>query len=121
MTFEGATLSLRSETTLSLYFKSSTDLSFKYVSYEVEKDTTAGGYQIARIRGIKADDLDKTFKLNIVDASESGSIRSFGGNIAYCPLTYCYNVLNGGTEDENLQNVCKALYKYAQAAKTYSE
>jgi len=121
VTFEGATLSLRSETTLSLYFKSSTDLSFKYVSYEVEKDTTAGGYQIARIRGIKADDLDKTFMLRIVDASESGSILSFGGYVAYGPLTYCYNVLNGGSEDENLQNVCKALYKYAQAAKTYSE
>ncbi len=121
VTFEGATLSLKSETTLSLYFKSSTDLSFKCVSYEVEKDTTAGGYQIARIRGIKADDLDKTFTLIIVDASESGSTLSFGGFVAYGPLAYCYNVLNGGSNDENLQNVCKALYLYAQAANDYSE
>ena len=36
-------------------------------------------------------------------------------------MTYCYNVLNDGTVDDNLKNVCKALYKYAQAAKTYSE
>ncbi len=124
-TFEGATLSLRSETTLSLYFKSSTDLNFEIIldgiSCEVEKDTTAGGYQIARIRGIKAADLDKTFGLDIDDAAETGTIRTFHGSVEYCPLTYCYNVLNGGSDDENLQNVCRALYLYWQAAKAYSE
>ena len=116
-TFEGATLSLKSETTLSLYFKSSRDLSFDCYPYEVEKNTTAGGYQIARIRGIKADDLEETFGLNIVDAAES---ETFYGYVNYCPLTYCYNVLNGGSVDKNLQNVCKALYLYWQAANEYS-
>ena len=120
-TFEGATLSLKSETTLSLYFKSSTDLSFECNSYEVEKNTTADGYQIARIRGIKAADLDKTFGLNIDDAAETGITRTFFGYVNYCPLTYCYNVLKGGSDDRNLQNVCKALYLYWQAANEYSE
>ena len=120
-TFEGATLSLRSETTLSLYFKSSRDLSFACYPYEVEKNTTAGGYQIARIRGIKAADLDETFGLVIDDAAETGTIRTFLGHVDYCPLTYCYNVLNGGSDDEDLQNVCKAMYLYWQAAKAYSE
>ena len=120
-TFEGATLSLKSETTLSLYFKSSTDLSFECYPYEVEKNTTAGGYQIARIRGIKADDLDKTFRLNIKDVADSGSTQTFYGYVHYCPLTYCYNVLNGGSDDRNLQNVCRALYLYWQAANEYSK
>ncbi len=120
-TFEGATLSLKSETTLSLYFKSSRDLSFECDSYEVEKNTTAGGYQIARIRGIKADDLDETFKLDINDVADSGNTQTFYGYVHYCPLTYCYNVLKGGSDDENLQNVCKALYLYWQAANEYSE
>ena len=120
-TFEGATLSLRSETTLSLYFKSSTDLSFECYPYEIEKSTTADGYQIARIRGIKAADLDDTLTLNIDDATESGSIRTFRGVVVYCPLTYCYNVLNGGSDDENLKNVCRALYLYWLAANDYSE
>ena len=116
-TFEGATLSLKSETTLSLYFKSSTDLIFECYPYEVEKSTTADGYQIARIRGIKAADLDETFHLDIDDAAESGS--SFFGYVDYCPLTYCYNVLSGGSDDENLKNVCRALYLYWQAANEY--
>lgn len=120
-TFEGATLSLRSETTLSLYFKSSTDLSFECYPYEIEKSTTADGYQIARIRGIKAADLDETFRLDIYDAAESGSILTFDGFVHYCPLTYCYNVLNGGSDDENLKNVCRALYLYWLAANDYSE
>ena len=122
-TFEGATLSLKSETTLSLYFKSSTDLSFDIIRdgirCEVEKDTTADGYQIARIRGIQAADLDETFSLNIYDADKPESYGYIFGHVAYCPLTYCYNVLNGGSADENLKNVCRALYLYEVEANRY--
>ena len=39
--------------------------------------------------------------------------------MTYNAMAYCYNVLNGGSYDKNLQNVCKALYLYAQAANNY--
>ena len=38
----------------------------------------------------------------------------------YCK-TPAFGRSGGGAGNENLQNVCKALYNYAQAAKTYPE
>ena len=110
VTFEGATLSLRSETTLSLYFNGlPEDTEFTCDSKTVETAKN-GEYVVARIRGIKANELENDF-----------TITFKGGSVKYNAMTYCYNVLNGGSDDENLQNVCKALYKYAQVAKIYSE
>ena len=108
VTFEGATLSLKSETTLSLYFKSSDPLEFSCDGYTVEK-ATSGGYQIARIRGIKAKHIGDILTLKI------------GGEdaISYSPLNYCKNVLDDDTTDEKLINVVKALYLYWQAADVY--
>ena len=106
-TFEGATLSLKSETTLSLYFKSSDDLTFSCEDYTVET-ATKGGYQIARIRGIKAADIGKSLTLNVS-----------GGTVSYSPLNYCKYVLADDTQDEKLQNAVKALYLYWQAAAAY--
>ncbi len=109
VTFEGATLSLKSETTLSLYFKSSDTFDFSCDGYTVEK-ATSGVYQIARIRGIKAKHIGDTFTLNVN-----------GGTVTYSPLNYCKNVLDDDTTDEKLQNVVKALYAYWQAADRYFE
>ena len=107
-TFEGATLSLKSETTLSLYFKSSDKLAFACDGYDVEK-ATSGDYQIARIRGIKAKHIGDTFtlKVNGTDA------------VTYSPLNYCKNVIQDNTQNANLKNVAKALYLYWQAANSY--
>ena len=107
-TFEGATLSLKSETTLSLYFKSGEELAFSCDGYTVEKATSAD-YQIARIRGIKAKHIGDILTLKI-NGSEA---------ISYSPLNYCKNVLDGGTTNEKLINVVKALYFYRQAADAY--
>ena len=107
VTFEGATLSLKSETTLSLYFTSSADLTFSCGNYTVET-ATKGGYQIARIRGIKAADIGKILTLNVS-----------GGTVSYSPLNYCKYVLADNTQDGNLQNAVKALYLYWQVAATY--
>ena len=114
-TFEGATLSLKSETTLSLYFKSNTDLEFSCNGYTVEK-ATSGGYQIARIRGIKAKHIGDVFRLNVN-----------GTTVTYSPLNYCKNILTPSaatadeaqSQDEKLVNVVKALYLYWQAADSY--
>ena len=105
VTFEGATLSLKSETTLSLYFTS---------TVETAKN---GTYQVARIRGIAASELQNSFTLKI------------NGNdaVTYSPMNYCKNVLapSSATSDEaqtqnpRLVNVVKALYQYSQAADLY--
>ena len=116
VTFEGATLSLKSETTLSIYFKSNTTLTFSCGDYTVET-AASGGYQIARIRGIKAKHIGNTFTLTVN-----------GGTVTYSPLNYCNSVLPDSTaspdeaqnqQDEKLQNVVKALYQYWQAADAY--
>lgn len=71
----------------------------------------SGEYLIARVRGIEAkhlgDDIEVTF--------------GNGSSVKYSPMTYCYNVLNdsGNNYSENLINVCKALYRYCEAAKVY--
>ena len=114
-TFEGTSLSLRSETTLSFYFKSSETLSFYCDDETKTVDTVrSGGYQIARIRGIKASELGRMIRLDI-------KINGAGGYyIVYRPLTYCYKVMNGGSNDVKLQSVCKALYKYYMAMEAYN-
>ena len=110
VTFAGATLSLKSETTLSLYFEGLPDnTTFACGDKEVEPEKN-GSYVVARIRGIKAKELQNDFTLTFT-----------GGSVKYKAMTYCYNVLNGGSDDAALKNVCRALYLYAQAAKAYSE
>lgn len=107
VTFEGASLSLKSETTLSLYFKSSTRLTFSCDDYDVET-AESGDYKIARIRGIKAKHIGDIITLTVNDAE-----------VKYSPLNYCKNVLADDTQDVKLQNVVKALYLYWQAADAY--
>ncbi|GEM_PF-2766113 len=106
-TFKGATLSLKSETTLSLYFKSSDTLSFSCNKYTVQK-ARSGSYQIARIRGIKAKKLGSTLTL-----------RVNGATVSYSPLNYCKYALEDPATEENLKNVIKALYWYYKAADDY--
>lgn len=111
VTFEGATLSLKSETTLSLYFKSDETLVFGIEGKRVETATN-GAYQVARIRGIAASELQDSFTLTVTAGESSGTIK-------YSPMNYCHNALNGGTTNDKLINAVKALYRYAQAAKAY--
>ncbi len=110
VTFEGATLSLRSETTLSLYFKGLAD-GTKFICNGKTVETAKNGeYVVARIRGIKANELENNFTVKFGESS-----------VTYNAMTYCYNVLNSDTEDAALKKVCCALYLYAQAAIEYSE
>lgn len=114
-TFEGASLSLKSETTLSLFFKSSETLTFSCDGYNVET-VQSGGYQVARIRGIKAKHIGDILTLHVNC-----------GTVQYSPLNYCKNVLNSSdstpdeaqAQDGKLVNVVKALYLYWQAADSY--
>ncbi|MBP5261499.1 MAG: hypothetical protein J6Z43_05150 [Clostridiales bacterium] len=110
--FAGATLSLKSETTLSLYFETGETLSNASCgSYTVEPDTV-GKYKVLRIRGISASDLDEFLTLTFTAGGSQCSVR-------YSPFTYCYNILKRDldqTYTQDLKNLCIALYKYWEAA-----
>ena len=115
VTFEGISVSLKSETTLSFYFRCSdgVDLTFSCsgdgYNYYVEK-VSSNGYQIARIRGIKAKDIGRSLTLT-VSTSDSGS----EGSVTYSILNYCHNAYYGDYPDK-LKDVAKALYLYYLAA-----
>ena len=115
-TYAGATLSLKSETTLSLYFTKDSILSD--ISC-VDKDKHArtfetaatDSYQIIRIRNIAAMELQDAYTVSF-------KINGTAHSITYSPMNYCYKVLNGDS-DNQLKKVVKALYQYSQAANLY--
>ena len=43
------------------------------------------------------------------------------GSVTYSPMIYCIRVLDGGSDNVNLQNAVKALYRYWVQAKAYFE
>ena len=103
--FEGATLSLKSKTTLSIYFKSDEPLTFSCEGKKVEK-AEADGYQIARIRDIPAVELSKTFTLTVNGRYE----------VHYSPLNYCKLVLTSDSTSNTFKDVAGALYTYSHLA-----
>ena len=109
--FDGATLSLKSETTLSLYFRSEKDLSFACDGMTVEK-AQVDGCQVARIRGINSGKLLNSFTLTVSSNDSSATLT-------YSPMNYCYQVLNSETQNNRLMNVVKSLYLNAEAANEY--
>ena len=115
--FDGATLSLKSQTTLSLYFTDEDALTFTCVDENGAERTVEtvrnGSTQIARIRNIAAKELKNSFTVTV----KRGETEL--GTITYSPMNYCYKALNGGTENKNLINAVKALVAYSDAANEY--
>ncbi|MBQ5356503.1 MAG: hypothetical protein IIU08_11600 [Clostridia bacterium] len=119
VTFEGATLTLRSETSLSLYFKDANEgngtLTFAPsgfpagVTLEPEQNLI-DGCRVVRIRGIQAKYLGDSFTVSVTKGDHTGSVT-------HSPMTYCKKAEAGS--DTNLANVAKALYAYWKEAKTY--
>ena len=83
VTFTKVTLSLKSETTLSLYFENTggKKLTFSCEGKTVEKNHN-GTTWVARIRGIKAKELRDDFTLTVSDDTKNGSVT-------YSPMIYC--------------------------------
>ena len=104
--YDGMSISLKSQTTLSLFFKSEDELTLTCDNPQYETAHDGKNYVI-RIRNIAAADLDK--QINVVVNGRPA--------VAASPLTYCYKVQN--SPDEKLANVAKALYKYWEAASQY--
>lgn len=107
--FDGATLSLKSTTTLSLYFKSSQPLTFSCAGCTPEIVRSGSEYAV-RIRNIASDKLDQPFTVTVSDGVGTGSVR-------YSPLTYCYRAAS--SDNQKLVNTVKALYQFFLAAKDY--
>lgn len=114
VTFTGATLSLRSKTSLSLYFVRDSavedvtltmDGKTEGVDYELDQ---SGRDYVIRIRNIPSAELCDSFTVRV-----NGS-----GYVTYCPLTYCYKAVNGNAGDK-LKNTVKALYLYWEQAYRY--
>ena len=120
--FKGATLSLRSETTLSLYFTSTRPLTTSMSVHDatgkkltVETENSGNTY-VFRIKGISAPRLGDKIKLYFAIPVDQYVSQSC--SLTYSPMTYCYNVIKGEYGEE-LQNVCKTLYLYFMAAQDY--
>ena len=105
--FTGASLSLKSETTLSLFFESEQELTLTCEGHTAVTANSGNEYVI-RIRDFAAADLNQpiTVKVNGADA------------VTYSPLTYCYKVQQASS-NAKLVNTVKALYLYWDAAYHY--
>ena len=109
VTYGGVTLSLKSETTLSVYFNSETEPTLTCYDEGVTCDieNTDKHEYVIRIRGIAAYDLDKQYTV-YVNGQKA---------VEYNPLRYCFSAQNNS--DTKLANTVKALYLYWQAAQAY--
>ena len=113
ISFDQVALALRSNTELLLYFTCEDEL-----SVECEQDKNAymsksGKYQVAHITGIRADKLADDYTVTV--SAKKGGAKI----IKYCPLTYCYYVVKESRGSKALQDVCKALFLFYQAADSY--
>lgn len=112
LVFDGASLSLKSKTSLSLFFISDRTLEFECETNKVETEIN-GSYNIARIRNIASGNAQNDFTVTVKIGGNSF------GTITYSPMNYCYNALNGGTDNPELISVVQAFYLYTAAAKDY--
>lgn len=113
--FDGATLSLKSQTTLSLYFvKESSagaveltmDGKTEGVDYQVY---SSGNKYVIRIPNIAANELNNSFTVKV-----NGT-----GSVTYSPMTYCYKAVSDDNTSNKLKNTVKALYLYWNEADNY--
>ncbi|MDE6664728.1 MAG: hypothetical protein K2K14_00845 [Ruminococcus sp.] len=104
--YYGSSLLLESRTTVRHYFKAAKGMSVIEYDFSAYKD----GYYYTDILNIPAGQLATSKKTTIGDWS-----------IPYSPMSYVYSVLKSGSENQNLVNLCKALYLYQQAAETYQK
>jgi hypothetical protein len=109
-----ASLILKSETTLRMYFTSqSSTFTAKYQGRDLTVNQK-GNYYYVDITGISARNLDEAVTVTINDGTASA-------DITYNPMVYCQTVLsdNTGVYAADMKNVVAALYLYNQAANTY--
>lgn len=114
--FYGASLILKSETTLRLFFHPDSAVTNLTVTFNGNPLSVkqSGKLFYVDITNISAKDLDASYTVTVNDGTASA-------NVTYTPMAYCYNVLSAapGTYSDTLLNTVRALYLYNQAANTY--
>lgn len=107
LTYVGASLVLKSETTFKLYFKVGS-------GHDISEFTLSDGYtfeQNGSYYCIRFADMDVTKLLDPIEFSINGT------DVVYSPHIYIYN--NKDSSDANLANTLKALFAYSKAASFY--
>ena len=111
-----ATLVLKTETTLRLFFQVDASVTNLTVTRGETSLTVSdkSGLKYCALENISAKDLDADYTITVNDGTESA-------NVTYNPMSYCYNVLNAaeGTYSDSLLNAVRALYLYNLAANAY--
>lgn len=109
--FEGANLSLVSQTTLRLYFtvdESKADSVVYSCGGETLEPVKHGNYYYVEITDISADNLDTEYVITLSDGTDTL-------NVSYSVLAYCYNVLSrpvSAARTQELKDLLAALYLY---------
>ena len=119
VTFDGASLSIESETELVFYFSNpnGVKLSFSDGSGKALTPEKKGEYTTIRVKGIPAHKLGERITLKIAVEGDATDYQ-----VAYIPMTYCYNVLTRPlteTRTKELKDLMKAFYFFNQAAVSY--
>jgi len=113
--FYGASLLLKSETTLRFFFQVDADatLTVKHEENSLEVKERNGLYYVD-VENISAKDLGNVITLEINDGAETASVSA-------SPMTYCYNILAAeeGTYENSIVDLAKALYMYYVQADAY--
>ena len=121
--YMGSSLICESDTSLKLYFNNKNKLTEKQIKsrYDVsmldknkhDYDTGVDGSVFwIKIKGIKPAELGNVYGVNLV--SDHGSVI-----VETSPYVYVKKALESG--DSRLQNLCKAMWTYGQAAREYEK
>lgn len=121
--YMGSSLICESDTSLKLYFNNKNKLTEKQIKgrYDISTlDKNKHDYDIGvdgsifwiKIKGIKPAELGNVYGVNLV--SDEGSVI-----VETSPYVYVKKTLESG--DSRLQNLCKAMWAYGQAAKEYQK
>lgn len=119
--YMGSSLICESDTSLKLYFNNKNKLTEKQIKgrYDIstldknkhDYDTGVDGSIFwIKIKGIKPAELGNVYGVNLV--SDDGSVI-----VETSPYVYVKKALESG--DSRLQNLCKAMWAYGQAAREY--
>lgn len=121
--YMGSSLICESDTSLKLYFNNKNKLTEKQIKgrYDIstldknkhDYDTGVDGSIFwIKIKGIKPAELGNVYGVNLV--SQEGSVI-----VETSPYVYVKKALESG--DSRLQNLCKAMWAYGQAAREYKK
>ena len=116
-TFAGYSLTLKSETTLKVYFEPAADVDVSSLTFTAAGQTVtpviSGQYYVLSVENIKAWNLDTPYDFSVSNGSETL-------NFSCSAMSYAYSVLlHSESYDSTLVKLISALRIYQQKAEVY--